>query len=90
MAGIDERLQPLLLAHRIGGRKPGGVGHTQSGQRGDGAAQARFAGHGSLIHRRGEARRIGQPIKRLAPGALMRGCEEHAIDIEDRGGQQRD
>jgi hypothetical protein len=36
-----------------------------------------------LIHRGGEASRLGNADERLAPGLLMRGCEQDAVDVED-------
>src|ERR1700730_85824 len=40
-----------------------------------------------LIDCGGEAVRLGKALERFAPGTLMRGCEQDAIDVENARGQ---
>jgi hypothetical protein len=45
--------------------------------------ETRFARHMGLIHRGREILRIRKTLQRFAPGALMRGREQDAVDIEN-------
>ena len=48
------------------------------------AGQPRFARHKGLIHRSGEASRLDNAGERFAPCSLMRGREQHAVDVENK------
>jgi hypothetical protein len=80
---MNQLLELLLLALGVGDRLLLGVRHTQCLQRRKGAAEPWLPRHMGLIHRGGEARRLGEAGKRLAPGTLMRGCEQDAVHVED-------
>ena len=76
-----------MLALGIGAGLPLGVRHTQRLQSGAGAAEARFAGDLSLVHCGGKAVRLSHALERFAPGTLMRGREQDAVDVENSRGQ---
>ena len=80
---MNQFLKPLLLALGVGDGLPLGVRHTQCLQRRTGAAEPWFPRHMGLIHRGGEASGLGKADERLAPGLLMRGCEQDAVHVED-------
>src|SRR5580700_1650723 len=85
--GGDQFEQAFLLTFSIGDGLPRGVGHTHRLKRGAGAGQSWLARDMSLIHRGGEATWVGKTDERLPPGLLMGRCEQHAVNIEDAGGQ---
>jgi len=70
--GMDQFLQTLLLRHRVGRRAFRGVRHAQRFQGGERGGEAWLARDISLIHRRGEACRVGDALERLPPGGFMR------------------
>jgi len=63
------------------------VRHAQSQQRGERPVHARFAGDMRLVDGGGEPSGVSVRRQRFAPGPLMRRFQQHAVDIEDGGGQ---
>lgn len=88
-SGRNQPLKPLLLALGIGGGLPLRVRHAQRFQGSTGAAEAWLAGDMGLIQRGGEAVWLGKALQGLAPGPLVRGGEQDAIDVEDACTQGR-
>jgi hypothetical protein len=67
---------------------PPGVQHAQRLQGSKGAAEPWLARDVGLIHCGGEAIRLGEAVERFAPGTLVRGCEQHAVHVEDARDQR--
>jgi hypothetical protein len=80
--GQTQRRDRLNEAERVGeGGDTSGTPNALQG--GTGAAEARLARDVGLVHRGGEAIRLSEAVERFAPGALMRGCEQNAVDVEN-------
>jgi hypothetical protein len=86
---MDQLLEPGLLALGIDDCLPAGVRHTQCFQGSTSADEAWFARDVGLVHRGGKPIRLGEAMERFAPGTLVRGCEQDAVNVENARGELR-
>jgi hypothetical protein len=80
---MNQLLKSLLLVFGIGSGLPCCIPHPQCLQGREGTTQTWLTRHLRLIHCGGEATGVGNAFKRFAPGTLMRGGQQDAVNVEN-------